>query len=205
MKFLLLDGKYMGEILKRILQLRYKESEITIMANEGEMIKSYDESMTKKEKIDLIIADYNSLLLSGLRTVKKIREMNPKQKIIVTSSATIPFKKNGEFDEILEKPYDQDEVIEIVDEVINEYYLPTERKLLRCIYYGFEEEAKEMLENGIGLNGRFKKMGIIEMIAFIKNNQMMNLIDEFQHVLNEKQKMEWKKVRLKYITGVNLE
>jgi CheY-like chemotaxis protein len=115
------DEDSIREILKEILiELGHNVIE-SLEGNEA--IKFYKQSLEEKEPFDIIFLDLTIKGgLGGKETVKKLREINQKVKVVVSSgyadSSIAGFKEAG-FDAKLNKPYTIEEVNEVIFQIVN--------------------------------------------------------------------------------------
>lgn len=92
-----------------------------ITTNDGEdCLKTYDEHRTKSDSpFDVVIVDYRMPRRDGLNLAKQIRSTNPNQRILFASAylkeALIESLKELHGVEFLEKPFDLDDLIEVVE------------------------------------------------------------------------------------------
>jgi PAS domain S-box-containing protein len=110
------DEKSLRDAVKEILEMKgYK---VFTSKNGEQAIEIY-----KKEKIDLVILDLTVVDgMGGEETIKKLKEIDPKVKAIVSSGySNIPiltdFKKYGFFAR-LEKPFLLKELIEVIEPIV---------------------------------------------------------------------------------------
>jgi CheY-like chemotaxis protein len=92
---------------------------VVLAAEDGrEGIQIYQERM---DEIDLILLDLAMPGLSGQETLKQLREINPAVKVILSSGYSEE-EITTEFDfakDFLQKPYNIDRLIELVDQYLS--------------------------------------------------------------------------------------
>jgi DNA-binding NtrC family response regulator len=151
------DELAIRESLRMILKRDYKP----ILASSGEE----GLNILKQQKPDVILLDIIMPGLDGLETLKRIREADSHQQVImITATKTIKTAveamKLGAFD-YLTKPFNVDEIILVVEKAIKEKDLREENKRLR-----FEIDKKYQFENIIGKSKSMQKVfEVIQQIA----------------------------------------
>ena len=134
----------MGEKMKRILiaddhlvdrklvkMFLKNKAECDEAANGNEAILSYNFSVQEKNPYDVILMDVEMPVLRGVEVVRRIRDDESKRKIppaqrvpviVVSSLSALEVGENREmFDDFVEKPFDQKELLEKIDKVMMKF------------------------------------------------------------------------------------
>ena len=106
------DEPVIGESIACFLEAPHRK--ITVAANGQEAL-----AMAAKQKFDLVITDHRMPRSGGMELVKKLRKRKYKGKIVVLSGHLSPenigIEEDLEIDEELSKPFDWEELRDIVD------------------------------------------------------------------------------------------
>ncbi|RJR19276.1 MAG: sigma-54-dependent Fis family transcriptional regulator [Nitrospiraceae bacterium] len=152
------DEETLCESLKRVLT---KEGYIVDTVNNAESALT----MQQEKSYDLIVTDIILPGMTGIELIRKIREDNPEQIVVVMTAyasleTAVEALRAGSYDYIV-KPVMHEEVKQIVKNAINQKVLQKENLLLKC-----------QLENKYD----------IETISLYKSPAMRKLIDEIKGI-----------------------
>ena len=105
------DEPLIGETIASALEAPHRK--ITVAANGEQAL-----SMAAKPPFDLVITDHRMPRSGGLELVRKLRQRKYRGKIVVLSAHLSPQNigtyEDLEIDEVLSKPFDLDELCDIV-------------------------------------------------------------------------------------------
>lgn len=113
------DSAFMRGILKDLLAQRHPP--LTILEADG---KAATNEIIKKTIPDLILLDIvmRDNEFEGIEALKEIKELNPNIKVVMLSSvgqiSVIDECKNLGAQDYIEKPFDKDKVIKIIDKYL---------------------------------------------------------------------------------------
>lgn len=133
--------------IRRILSVLLQESRhrITEVGSGEEALAAFTEANTEA-KPDLVLLDLKLPGIDGLETLKRLRALNPRLDVVMmtahgTISSAVEAMRRGAFDYIT-KPFDNDELLMIVDRALEVRRLSSEVEALREdleARYGFSE------------------------------------------------------------------
>lgn len=103
------------------IALEEKSHEVITTENGDECLKIYHEKQNEKNNFDAVILDYRMPSKDGMTIAKQIRAINPDQRIIFASAylkdALVDSMKDLHGIEFIEKPFELDELVEIVERI----------------------------------------------------------------------------------------
>src|SRR4051812_8105256 len=109
------DAMFMRAILESIIHKNYKNVEIVMATNGQEGLDKFS------PEFDLVLTDITMPFMDGIEMSRKMKEIYAKQKIMaVTSLQGSSLSKRFEFDEIIQKPFIEKDIVNALDIVLSD-------------------------------------------------------------------------------------